>query len=321
MPAFKLLKKILPFAFGLALLALVVSRVGLGEVTAIVSRADKTLLAFALIVFFFNLVLRGLRWSLTLGKLVRLRLRHACMTYFSGQIVNEVLPVGTGELTRAQFIKRLSGTSRSKTLAPLMVERTLDVFMLLLFSAFGLRILSGDHPFLLAGIAAIIAILLLVLFKPSLAPKLFSAFSFFAVHPLLSRAHTKGKSVVDSFASSLSSYSKDRKLLLSLLSITALIWLIEVASFLLVVRALGLPLSYSDLLPIAAVSWLVGAFSFLPGGIGARDAAFSLLLASAGYPLALGVSASFLYRGVVYLLLGSAGIISFVKLASASPKK
>ena len=319
MSAVSLLKKILPFAFGIALLFIIVQRAGIGEVAASVSSADKSLLAACLVIFFFNIMLRAFRWSLTLSKLVRLRLRDACMTYFAGQTVNEVLPVGSGELTRAQFIKRLSGTSRSKVLAPLMVERTLDVFVLLAFSAFGVGLLGGDHPFILSAIALIIAFLLLVLFKPSVAPQSVKLFSFAAIGPLKT-PYARLAGVIASFAESLRTYSSDRRLLVSLLAVTALIWLFEVGSFLLVVRAIGLPLSYSQLLPIAAVAWLVGAFSFLPGGIGARDAAFSLLVASAGYPLTLGISASFVYRGVVYLVLGAAGVYSFVTLA-ARPQK
>lgn len=315
MSAVSLLKKILPFAFGIALLFIIVQKAGVAEVAASVSSADKSLLAACLLIFFFNIMLRAFRWSLTLGKLVRLRLRDACMTYFAGQIVNEVLPVGSGELTRAQFIKRLSGTSRGKILAPLMVERTIDVFILLLFSAFGAGLIGGDHPFILSAIALIIAFLLLVLFKPSVATGAVGLFSFAARGPF-AKPYSRLTAVIASFAESLRTYSSDRRLLVSLLAVTALIWLFEVGSFLLVVRAIGLPLSYGQLLPMAAVAWLVGAFSFLPGGIGARDAAFSLLVASAGYPLTLGISASFVYRGVVYLVLGAAGVYSFVTLAS-----
>ncbi|MFH1200270.1 MAG: lysylphosphatidylglycerol synthase transmembrane domain-containing protein [Candidatus Micrarchaeota archaeon] len=309
-------KKALPFALGIGLLALVVSKVGAGEVLYAVSRADAGMLAFAAIAMAFNLQLRALRWTLSLGKLVRLRLRHSSMVYYAGQIVNEVLPVGSGEFARAQFVKRLSSTSRAKVLAPLMLERTTDVFVLLVFSATGVGLLQGGHPLLLAGIAAIIAFMLLVLVRPQVALSAFALFSFAAVGPL-KKYYGKAASTLGSFSESLSLYSRDRKLLSTLLALSAVIWFGDASILLLAAKSVGVEIPLLLFVPIAAISWLVGAFSFLPGGIGARDAAFAVLLASAGYSFSSAITISLLYRGMVYLVLGSAGVASFVMLGSA----
>ena len=68
-------------------------------------------------------------------------------------------------------------------------------------------------------------------------------------------------------------------------------------------------------LALVAASWIIGTFSFLPGGIGVREVVFALLLFQIyGIPEDIGLSMAFTYRLLNYTLLASFAMMSFVTL-------
>ncbi len=60
------------------------------------------------------------------------------------------------------------------------------------------------------------------------------------------------------------------------------------------------------------ISILAGAISFIPGGIGATEAAISVLLISMGMDASLAVAASLVCRGMTLWLAVFIGLISMI---------
>jgi glycosyltransferase 2 family protein len=312
-------KKVIPLAIGLAILALVLQKAGVGEISAALSKVSPQTIALALLFALFSLVLKTFRWHYLLSKLDHMRYRDSFLTFCGGVVLNEVLPVGSGELARAQFVKKIKGTSRTKVMVPLMLERSLDVLVLLLYSVFGLRLLGNRFDVFLPVVAAAIGFVLALLFIPGIAPRILRFLGFLdrgALKPLYSRAREMAGAIDEALAA----YSKSKRFLGFVFFLTLLAWASEALTYFLLSNAVGAKIPFAVVLPLSSVSWLVGAFSFLPGGIGARETAYALLISSLGYAaFATGISASLLYRAVAYCILTFFGVLSFAALASRKP--
>ncbi|MFH1107067.1 MAG: lysylphosphatidylglycerol synthase transmembrane domain-containing protein [Candidatus Micrarchaeota archaeon] len=307
-------KKALPFTVGLAILAIVLQKAGPENILEALSKVSPQTIATALLFALFSLVLKTFRWHFLLRRLDGVRYRDSFLIFCGGVVLNEVLPVGSGELARAQFVKRIKGTSRTKVLVPLMLERSLDVFVLLLFSLLGIGLLGNRFDVFLPVVALAIAFVAVLLFVPGIAPKI-SLWLSFLDRGALKPAYSRLTAMSLSFDESLSAYAKSRSFLAFMFFLTLLAWASEALTYFLLSNAVGAEMPFAVVLPLSSVSWLVGAFSFLPGGIGARETAYALLVSSLGYAsFATGISASLLYRGVAYAILTFFGVLSFVAL-------
>jgi uncharacterized membrane protein YbhN (UPF0104 family) len=55
---------------------------------------------------------------------------------------------------------------------------------------------------------------------------------------------------------------------------------------------------------ITGAAFVIGALSFLPGGLGVREATFTYLLYMVGVPIKFGLAVALIYKGIVYLVFG-----------------
>ena len=65
-----------------------------------------------------------------------------------------------------------------------------------------------------------------------------------------------------------------------------------------------------NLLGIVAMSWILGTISFIPGGLGAREVVYALMLSKFGISFNLGMSVAIIYRVIIYILFGGLAMVS-----------
>jgi len=115
-----------------------------GEVFEILQNSSIMYLGFFVVVFMLSHYLRALRWKYILGSIKEdasvWRLWGALMV---GYGVNCVVP-RLGEVYRALFIGKWENLSRSSMLGTIVVERIIDIFVLLLSVIISVIIYSGD---------------------------------------------------------------------------------------------------------------------------------------------------------------------------------
>ncbi len=110
------------------------------DVRAAVREARLGPLAAAVVALAGVYVVQGARW-----RWIARRQAHAPAATFVGLVVagvgaNNVLPGRVGDLLRAHWLSRRTGTPRSRTLATVVVDRACDVFVLL-------ALLIATYPF------------------------------------------------------------------------------------------------------------------------------------------------------------------------------
>jgi len=94
------------------------------------------------------------------------------------------------------------------------------------------------------------------------------------------------------------------------LGLTVVAWSLEVAGQMFLLQGFGLQIGFFEVFALATVSWIVGTFSFLPGGLGAREAAFAFLASLLNYPFAIVFTMALLYRFFVYASFLVTGIVA-----------
>lgn len=104
------------------------------------------------------------------------------------------------------------------------------------------------------------------------------------------------------------------------LPLSLMAWLVQGVSLFLIAQALGYELAMSTVVSIYCLSILAGAASFIPGGLGATEAAIVLLLISADVAQSDAVTAAIISRGLTLWLAVGVGCLALTKLALVQTK-
>lgn len=314
--AWNLAKKVLPALIGLVIIAAFVVKMGPGELLRTISGVSLTYLLLSAAVLAGAMVLKGFRWHLLLRPAGVRDLRLALYSYFAGQVTNELLPTGSGEVVRIAVVKGRKDV-RFMTLVPaIALERVSDVALLLILSVSLAAIFISP---------IVIALLLVVIFMCVIAFARPSIVEYFAngVKSIGARAGPLSKIVgfgadkVIEMCKSIEFYGRDVYVIILCLLLTVISWVaLEAGSQYLLLLGFGVHISFTAMLGIVAISWVLGTVSMLPGGLGAREVVYALALSSvsAGTEFAVAFSIAMLYRAMVYVLF--AGLASVMYLVN-----
>lgn len=282
---------------------------------------DVSYLFLGLAVLLGIIVIKQIKWRLLLGKIGNWRL--AFKSYFTGQFVNEVAPIGAGDLTKAYIIRRYSKKSFGHSLSVPYMERVLDisvlsafailsslflflatiasyvsiVFILVLALAIGLFLLA-TFPVKIAGIAKKMMEFLRKIIHASFAGKIISKLERFI------------SEISKDFQDAIRSFGNRKFFVLAMLLMAVTDWVLEGVCQLLLLKSLGYTIPLLISIGIVSISWLVSIPSMIPGGLGVRETVLSLLFVSWGVPFSAALASVLIYRGLVVLIFGSGALVS-----------
>ncbi|MDD1651060.1 MAG: UbiA family prenyltransferase [Methylococcaceae bacterium] len=229
----------------------------------------------------FNYGLRIIRWRAYLGHLGHvLTYRFAALTFTAG-FAFTLSPGKVGEMARARYYRGL-GIPFSHVAAAFFMERLMDLLAMVTVALLAVATLSASYQWLLWGtVAAMGALLFLLAVLPWTRLERWIARS--PVIPGLFRK--AGGGVCRTFDSARALLRPDMLIGGFLLGVLA--WGAEGVG-LKVISAMtpAVTLELSAALGIYSVAIIVGALSFLPGGLGSTEAVMVALLVAAGYPMA-----------------------------------
>lgn len=250
-------------------------------------------------------LIRSVRWRYLVGLVgFPLSAMDAAYVQTAGMTMT-VTPGKVGEVLKGVLAREISGMPVARGVALVFAERLADVVAVTALSAGALGVFADTGPALAVVAAAVIAGI--------------AALSSHRVHELALRVamrqrwmrqhHESAALVSETVRAALSV----RTLVVSVL-LSAVAWGCEGVAFALCLRALGfMGLSLPASIAVYAISTLVGAFTFLPGGIGLTEASLAGLLVAVGMQ-AGGASAATLVIRLVTLWFGVA--LGWLVLAS-----
>lgn len=228
---------------------------------------------------------RFLKWNFFLKSVgVHLNLKDNLFVFFSG-LGMIITPAKVGEIWKGWLIKDIDGTSLSKTVPVVIIDRVTDLIGLIILSALGILYYKEGSYIL------IILILLFIGF-------------FVAI-----KSNTISGKIISILEKRAGKYSKDIKTMhktfeelmnpknMTLMSfLSAFAWFFECLAFFFVIMGFGESLSVLISTFIFSFASLAGAVSMIPGGLGVAEATFSGLLQYFGLTATISVGAAIIIR-------------------------
>jgi glycosyltransferase 2 family protein len=239
--------------------------------------------------------LQGLGHAVPLAGSLRIYLAGFALTLTPGK---------AGETIRSVYLQRY-GVPFSDSLAAFIVERLCDLLVVGAFACFALK--SFPRFLWPAGVGLGACIVLLFLLRFSLLPVAARYLAGRALGAYVERAQFPVKSLL--------SISRLRRALP--LSIVA--WTAQGFSLYLIVGALGYVPDAMGMIGIYCAAILLGAVSFLPGGLGVTEGVMVFMLTALGVQPAHAVFSSLLTRGLTLWFAVLVGLIATAELAVINP--
>jgi uncharacterized protein (TIRG00374 family) len=253
-----------------------------------------------------HLLLRYARWTILLRKGgIQYPFFKGLLCYFSG-FAFTATPGKVGELSRLWFYGR-DGISAYHIISSFVIERLFDLVIVLVLAS---SLLFTQDYMLVIGLTVqtIILSIIVVIYKPNLIRPIRTFGLRFNIKSLV-RLVCLFKVVSQIVRKSVDWFTGLGCLLLGTLA-----WLTICSIFVLFCGLFAAPLPLADLLPIYPAAMLVGAISFIPGGVGTTEAAMIALLTqydvTAGVAMLIAVQVRFFTLWLTMLI----GLISVVWL-------
>ncbi len=257
-----------------------------------------TLYLWLLLLSIASYLFRFSRWYYFLHPLEStISIQKHMLIYFSGFALTTT-PGKAGETIRSLFLAPL-GIKYHQSLSAFFSERLLDVVAVLTLSVFLFAWKFPEHQqWIMLSTVFIVMIFLLV--RSTLISILIKRF-----------LKHKSKVLFIAFQGQVSRFLSNRSLLIAF-PLSLMAWTAQGYGLYLIVDALGFNFSPFVIIGIYNISILAGAISFIPGGIGATEAAISILLISIGMDASLAVVASIVCRGMTLWVAVGIGLVSLV---------
>ena len=278
---------------------------------------------FALLLSSANYLLRFLKWELCLGWLAvrgdgpndapRLTRGRSLLIYLAGLSMS-VTPGKVGEVLRSYLLRLTDGVPFTRTAPIVVADRLSDLVALVILSALGVSQFREYLPVVLVTLVLVVAGVV-VLGTPRLCRGLIA---LLARLPGLARISARAEALVDSSAALL----RLRPLLvLSLISVLG--WGLECVGYWLIVRGLvGAEASLALCTFLWSTTTLIGALSFLPGGLGATEGSLAVLVArlAGGVSQAAALATTLLIRACTLWYGELVGGLALAILVRSSPR-
>jgi hypothetical protein len=330
-----LLRFFLGLAISLLFLWLSIRGLSWNEIWDALRQADPAWVLLALLVMAANTLLRTLRWQTLLnvkpdangeGEPVNLpasqvRFRDLLMSLLAGQMINTVLPVRLGDLSRAYVIGG-KGPGRAFVLGTVGLEKVLDLFWYGLLFGFTLLLiplpgwLNSSAGVLIGGAALLTAATVLIAFQRERLLQ----FMLWATRRLPDRASQFVNSRLRAALVSLDALHNASSLIwMSIWS--GAIWLTAILTNQLALLALDIHLDLSASLLLLLTLQAGVTLVTVPGRIGIFEYICILTLSLYGIDRATALSYGFLLHGIVFIPITLLGTISFFVLGLSGKRK
>ncbi len=261
-----------------------------------------------------NYGLRWVRWEYYLRRLgIRIAAADSGLCFLAGFALT-VTPGKMGEAVKALLLRQSHGIPAARTAPIVVAERITDLIALLLLALVGVSIFAVDRRFLAAG-AIVVGLALALIGSESLGGRLLALGERI---PPISRFVPKLR---ESHAAAAILLAPGPLVVATLISVCS--WFLECLAFWIVVRGFsGAGLGLQAATFIYATMTVVGALSFLPGGLGVTEAGMLAMLTTWATGLGSGgaAAATFVTRACTLWFAVGVGLVALAIYTRRTPR-
>jgi uncharacterized protein (TIRG00374 family) len=303
------------------------------QMFAAIGSANRLLIASAIAIYFLSVAVWATRWQTALSFINHktsfgTRYLILCAAIFLNNIT-PVARVGGDPFGRVYMLHKLENTSYSSGMASSVGEHALTPLVVVSFLMAGLFLQfgKGSPQLSLILIAVWVLAALGAVFIPRLLLK--KRIAVKGISSIISRVlgwvgkRRNAQEIIEGiesfYSSSYTTIDKWKKVL-SIGSLTLLIWALDVFRLYAIFLALGYHPPISMLLVVSSLPTIVGLIPFLPGGVVLIEGSLISVLALLGIPLNLAMAVTVIERGISFVLSTIVGAVVFsylgVKIAA-----
>jgi glycosyltransferase 2 family protein len=261
------------FVMGFVVLALLMLAADAADVMGVLGRINVRLLPLILLLAPMNYLLRFVKWNLYLrvvGVAPDPKLNR--LIFMSGLSMT-ITPGKVGELLKCYLLKEHVGAPLSRTAPIVMAERLTDAIAMIILASLGF--LAYPYGQRVVPVSTALVLVFLIVFQSD------ALVQFVTGKAMKIRLLTRGAHFVRDFHQNAKKLFSLRNLLLAV-GIGVVSWGFEGLVVYLAVMALGGEITILGSFFVVSVSSLLGALSFLPGGLGVAEGSIMAILILTG---------------------------------------
>jgi uncharacterized protein (TIRG00374 family) len=258
-----------------------------------------------------DLVVRAVRWRALLAPIRDVPLRSTLAYLLVGYLANNVLPVRLGELVRSHYVGDREGISRATALGTVVVERVLDLVVVVAIAAVAILVLSIRGVVasaVLVGLA-IGALLALALTLGVLAHRLPGAERF--ARTVERWPQVRG--IASRLRAGLVVAGRPRTLAVAL-TLGVVAWGATLLAFAAAGQAIGVQLTIGQASLLASGVALASAIPSGPASLGTFELAAVRIGEALGVPADHAFAIGLIVHAAILLLTSGGGVIALVRL-------
>src|SRR5438132_3505966 len=309
---------------GFVILAGFVRSVDLAAIVLAVTGADAGRLALAVLLLIANVTVKAARWRIMAGMMSQrpLSLPAAETAILAGVAAASLTPGRGLELAKPLLLRASHGVPMASSTAAVVVERLLDGAALIVLFAVSLVAVPAGRGSAFYPVIAAIALFLTAGAALLLLPHRLTSIAMWVTDrlPLPAPMRFRVASVAERFAGGLAVWRQSGKLGLLLAASVAAAFL-EILRLTAVFAALGLRVGLVDAMLAFCAANLLGAATFIPGGIGITELSLAgiITLVTAIGPRSAVAAAVLVDRVLSYYLVVALGSLILVAASQKTP--
>ena len=253
-----------------------------------------------------NILLRAVRWQHYISKLGHQVPVGRNLQYFLAGFAFTLTPAKAGEASRSLYLKQ-DGVGYTDSLAALFVERLTDLIAVILLTLAAAYVFE-DYRWLVI-LAGVITLGMLPLIHSQLPKRILAWAGKSIANARINKGLDHLVNLINSSSVLLRSASLYGGMVLSLLAAFSVSLMMYM-----VLSLLGVEISMTLAIGIYATGILVGALSFLPGGLGSAEAVMIGLLVLSGVELNTATAATLICRIAALWYSIAIGIVIVLRL-------
>jgi uncharacterized protein (TIRG00374 family) len=253
------------------------------------------------------------RWQILLKKNdINIPIKKSFLLFLGGMSMS-ITPGHVGELIKSQLMKTIYNIPRTKTAPIIFVEKFYDLTGAIIASIIGIIILGMDTSLILISVSILIVIIFLIYYRP--------IFEFILKRVTKTKFFSKySENISDSYEIVRNSTTPQISLISFGLSI--LYWIIISIAVHFILLSFGIEsVSILKTISIYSSSVVIGAISFIPGGLGITEGSLIGLFSLEGIDISLALILSVMIRILTMWYSVSIGFICLKFIGGLSSSK
>ena len=228
------------------------------------------------------------RWQILLKKNdINIPIKKSFLLFLGGMSMS-ITPGHVGELIKSQLIKTIYNIPRTKTAPIIFVEKFYDLTGAIIASIIGIIILGMDASLILISVSILIVIIFLIYYRP--------IFEFILKRVTKTKFFSKySENISDSYE--IVRNSTTPQILSISFGLSILYWIIISVAVHFILLSFGIEsISILKTISIYSSSVIIGAISFIPGGLGITEGSLIGLFSLEGIDISLALILSVMIR-------------------------